>query len=86
MTEAEFKKEIMEKRDEYMNNITAYLDALVECDFDKVVDLCNKTVTIFSTESMAFLAKRCNECDKIDDLEDSYMEYVKDVRNKALGD
>lgn len=82
MTEAEFKKEIMEKRDEYMKNITAYLDALVECDFDKVVEMCSKTATIFSTESMAFLAEKCNECDNIDDLEDSYREYVRDVRSK----
>lgn len=89
MTELEFKNEMIEKKAEYIEILNAYLDALVECDFSKAIELGGKIFTIFSPDASAFMAERMYKCDNYESLEDTYMESVSTIGAKideALGD
>lgn len=79
MTEAEFKKAIENRRDDYMRAGEKYINALLEGDFETALKCSLNAPDVLGTEVMAYIAKRTLELPNYEEVMDYYTEKCMEV-------
>lgn len=81
ISKKEFIKRVSNCKAEYLKNVEAYFDALIECDFDKANKIGAILMTVLDPEVEAYMAIKSYELDSYDDLDEAYSKFMRDTKS-----